>query len=104
MDLFKVAAAFAQPDSKMRLRFGKVTSVQSDRTLTVTIAGSTDTVAGIKYLESVVPKPGAVILLLTDGVDLFGMAHLAAASMSLSPRASRTADQTITSGTWTDIT
>lgn len=104
MDLFKIATGLSSPDTRMRLRFGKVASVQSNRTITVTIAGSTDTVAGIKYLESVAPKPNAVVLLLTDGVDLFALGHLAAANMTIAPRAYRTGDQTITSGTWTDIT
>lgn len=104
MDLFKIASSLAAPDQKMRLRFGKVVSVQSNRTLTVTIAGSTDSVAGIRYLESVAPKPGAVVLLLTDGVDVFALAHLSADLMTLTPRAHRAADQTIPNNAWTEVT
>lgn len=104
MDLFKIAAHLSAPDQSLRLRFGKVVSVQSGRTLTVTVAGSTDTVAGIKYLESVAPKPGAVVLLLTDGVDVFALGHMSADQMTLTPRARRTNDQVIPNNVWTDVT
>ena len=103
-DIGKIASAFLSPSSNLRLRFGKVSSVQSDRSVTVTIGGSTDTVAGVKYLASVAPLPGAVCVLATDGTDIFLLDHVAADGRTLSPRANRSTDQSITDVTDTAIT
>lgn len=76
MDLHRLAAEFAPPEGRVRIRFGKVVSVQT-ASITVTVGGSTDTVAGVRYLASMTPVVDAVVILLTDGADLFALGHLA---------------------------
>jgi hypothetical protein len=88
----------------MRLRFGTVDSVQDDRTITVLVGGSTEPIAGIRYAASMTPCAGKVILLLTDGKDLFAVDHLAAADLTLAPRAYRSTDQTIGDASDTAVT
>lgn len=107
-DLYKIATGFKQPMSSIRVRFGSVVSVQAGRTATVTIGGSTEQISGIPYLESMVPQPGKPVVMLTDGIDLFIVDHLSGGSMSLSPRAHRSSDLTVTTATdtvvpWTDV-
>lgn len=97
-DLYRIASEFAQPDERVRVRFGKVVSVQTGRTITVTIGGSSTSVAGVRYLTSVAPEPGSVVVLLTDGADVFALGHMAAADMTMAPRVNRTTDQTLTTG------
>jgi hypothetical protein len=60
----------------LRVRQGQVVSVSSYG-VTVTIAGSTTEIPGVKYLGSYVPQPGAHVWLLTDGDDMFAIGHLA---------------------------
>lgn len=103
-DLHRLAQALAPTPTRIRLRFGKVVSVQSDRTITVTVGGDTTEVAGIPYLGTMTPLPGAVVTLLTDGADLFAVDHVAAADRTLSPRASRSTSQSIPDATDTAIT
>lgn len=86
-DLRKLARAFERPDATIRVRFGEIVSVESDRTCTVTVGGSTTEVSGVPYLESVVPQPGVAVMMLTDGVDLLIVGPISAASNSLNPRA-----------------
>lgn len=94
-DLYKIAAGFKQSSADIRVRFGSVVSVQTGRTATITVGGSTESISGIPYLESMVPQPGKPVVMLTDGVDLFIVDHLSAASMSLAPRAYRSTDLTV---------
>lgn len=107
-DLYKIAAGFRQPSSEIKVRFGSIVSVQTGRTATVTVGGSTDSVTGIPYLESMVPQPGKPVVMLTDGIDLFIVDHLSASNMSLSPRAYRSGDLTVGNNTdvsisWADV-
>jgi hypothetical protein len=60
----------------LRVRQGAVVSVSSYG-VTVTIGGSTDQVAGVKYLGSYAPRVGAHVWLITDGSDVFAIGHLA---------------------------
>jgi hypothetical protein len=103
-DLGKIASAFTSPSPNLRIRFGKIVSVESDRSVTVTIGGSTDSAAGVKYLASVAPLPGAVCILATDGTDIFVLDHIAADGRTLAPRANRSTDQSINDTTDTAIT
>lgn len=64
----------ARPD--LRIRQGEVISVSSYG-LTITIGGSTEQVAGVKYLGSYAPRVGAHVWLVTDGADMFAVGHLA---------------------------
>ena len=107
-DLYKIAAGFKQPSPAIRVRFGSVVSVETGRTATVTVGGSTEQISGIPYLESMIPQPGKPVVMLTDGVDLFIVDHLSAGNMSLSPRTYRSSDLTLTTATdtavsWTDV-
>lgn len=107
-DLYKIATGFKQASPALRVRFGSVVSLQAGRTATVTIGGSTEQISGVKYVESMVPQPGKPVVMLTDGLDLFILDHLSASSMSLSPRAYRSGDVTLTTATatlisWTDV-
>lgn len=54
----------------LRLRLGTVQAVNSDRTIDVTLGGSSTTVTGVKCLTGAVPVDGAAVLLLTDGYEL----------------------------------
>lgn len=91
------------PQTSLRLRLGTVQSVQADRTCTVTIAGSTTAVAGVKYLGDVQPVPAKAVWLVSDGKDLFALGVIAGADRTFSPRASRSSTQTIPDATDTAI-
>lgn len=71
----RVAAQIAGAPS-LRVRQGEVVSVSSYG-VTVTIAGSTSQISGVKYLGSYAPQVGAHVWLLTDGDDMFAIGHLA---------------------------
>ena len=75
MDIHEVAETIAAAGGGggVRFRQGTVVSVQSDGTITATIAGSTISVTGIKCWASVVPQPGHGVWLATDGVDLIAV-------------------------------
>lgn len=103
-DLFRVAQAFAQEPDPIRVRFGKVVSIEANRTITVTIGGSTTSVSGVKYVASLCPLPGAVVMLMTDGADLFAFAHIAADGLTLAPRAYRSVDLTVAAATDVAVT
>lgn len=92
-DLHQLAAALRPSQPSVRVRFGTVVSVETDRTCTVTVGGGE--VAGVRYAASCLPCPGYPIILLTDGQDLFALDHLAADDLTLAPRAYRSSDQTI---------
>jgi hypothetical protein len=102
-DIFQIATTLKAPAPSVRIRFGEIVSVESDRTVTVTIGGSTDSVSGVPYLEGVAPKPGAKAILLTDGVDLMVLDHIAAPGMTITPRAYRTSDLTVANATDTVV-
>lgn len=103
MDLGKLASAFTGSDNPTRIRFGKITAVGSDHTVTVTIAGSTTAIASVKYLASNAPQIGAVCILVTDGIDIFVLDHVASGGMTLAPRISRSTNQSIPDSTGTPI-
>jgi hypothetical protein len=100
-DLFRIASGFQSDSSPVRVRFGTVSSVEADRTCTVSVGGGT--VSGVKYAASMAPCPGNVAFLLTDGVDLFAVDHLAAADLTLAPRAYRSASLTVANTTDTAV-
>ena len=100
-DMSRLAQAVAPKEQRLRLRFGTVVSIQDDRTCTVTIGGDTTQVAGIPYME--VPVLGGTVVLATDGLDVFVMGSIATANYTLSPRASRSTNQTIADATDTAI-
>lgn len=76
MDVVSLLAKQVAQPVGLRVRQGAVVSVSSYG-LTVTIAGSTTQVTGVKYLGSYAPQVGAQVWLLTDGADIFALGHLA---------------------------
>ncbi len=77
MDLGNLPARFAPKDNPLRFRQGSIVSVEADQcTLTVTIAGSTVPVSGVRYATGVMPVPGLAVWLATDGRDLWAIATL----------------------------
>lgn len=101
VDLGLIAPILAPKDSKLRFRFGTVVSIESDRTCTVTVGGDTTHVSGVKYLAP--PRPNAKVILVTDGLDLFALGHLAAEGGEIAPRANRSTTQSIADATDTAI-
>lgn len=100
-DPYLIAQAFTTDRPGLRVRFGVVSSVQTDRTLTVSVGGGT--VTGVRYAAGMTPCPGYSVFLLTDGTDLFAVDHIAADGLTLAPRAYRTTDVNLTTGTDTAV-
>lgn len=103
MDPLLVAQTFVSSQAPLRFRFGKIAALGSNRTVSVTVAGDSTQISGVKYLASVTPEIGAVVVLATDGVDLFVVGHIAANDLTLAPRASRSTSQSIPDATDTAI-
>lgn len=104
MDKFQLAQVFAPSVGPMwRLRQGAVVSVQSDYTATVSIAGSTSNVAGVRYVGQP-PTPGAGVWIMADDTDLFILGFLAATNRAVAPRVYRTTNLSIANETPTPIT
>jgi hypothetical protein len=76
MDAIERLAGQVAAHPGLRVRQGEVTAVSSYG-VTVTIAGSSEAVSGVKYLGSYAPRVGAHVWLLTDGSDVFAIGHLA---------------------------
>ena len=99
-----VADVLTPQAAPLRVRFGVVQSIQADRTITLTVGGSTETIAGVRYTASMTPCPGKAVFCLTDGVDLFAVDHMAAAELTLAPRAYRSSSLTVANTTETAVT
>jgi hypothetical protein len=104
MDPLLIARTFKKPGQELQHRAGTVVSVQNNRTITITVAGSTQQIAGIRYLGDFAPQPGKVVRLLADGADLFAIGHMAFDGGTLAPRASRSTNQNIADNTEEAIT
>jgi len=103
MDKYLLAQSFSpSSQGEWRLRQGEVVSVQSDYTMTITIAGSSTEVTGVRSLSQP-PPPGAGVWIMTNGTDLFGVGAIRAADRALAPRAYRTTDQAINNASATPI-
>lgn len=85
------------------LRQGSVVAIGSAYTITVTIAGSTTQIAGVRYLGPTPPLPGTGVWLLASDGDVIALGSLAAAGRSISPRAYRTTDLNLTTGVDTAV-
>lgn len=104
MDRYELAQVIGGRQSDgWRYVQGTVISVES-YSITVTIGGGSETVAGVKYLAPVPPVPGAGVWMLSDGKDLLAVGMIASAGRSIAPRAYRTTAQTLTTATETTIT
>ncbi len=103
MDLsFLVNQIKANPQG-LRIRQGKVITVNSNRTIDIQISGDTNTLPSVRYTSNYAPKPDDQVWLLNDGADLLGMYMVAGADRTLAPTAYRTTAQTITTSTQTKI-
>lgn len=104
MDRFELAKVIAaKPESGWRFLQGTVVSIES-YSITVTLAGGSANVAGVKYLAPVPPPPGAGVWLLSDGKDLLAVGMTAASGRTMAPRVYRTNALTLTTATDTTIT
>jgi hypothetical protein len=79
----------------LRLRQGKVITVNTNRTIDVQIAGDPNTLPSVKYASNYAPKPDDQVWLLNDGADLLGFCMVASADRTLAPVAYRTTPVTI---------
>lgn len=102
-DLFLTAARLRQPNDGWKVRAATVVSIQSDRTLTVTVNGATEQVSDVAYTTSTVPLPGSLVWCVSDGVDLFAIGTIAADNRTPSARASRSTNQSIPNATDSSI-
>jgi hypothetical protein len=100
-DLARTATSFTSTPSSLRYRFGTVVSIEADRTCTITIGGDTTQISGVRYLAP--PRPNAPCIIAVDGLDLFVVGQLGAATGTLAPRASRSTNQSIPDATDTAI-
>ena len=98
MDINYIASVFAK-NNPLRFRVGTVVSVETDRTCTVTIAGDTTSISGVRYMSNVAPLPTAAVWLVTDGRDLFVLGHMAADARTLATKATRSTTQSIADST-----
>lgn len=109
MDGYELAQVIAaKPEDGWRYVQGTVVSIQA-YSITVTLAGGTANVAGVKYLGHEPPVTGAGVWLISNGKDLLAVGSTAAAGRSLAPHAHRTstlsvANSTDTTVTWQDAT
>ena len=87
----------------LRLRQGKVITVNADRTMDVQIAGDTNTLPSVRYLSNYAPKPDDQVWLINSGADLLGIGMVAGADRTLAPVAYRTSALTITKDTNTYV-
>jgi len=71
--MHEIAELVSGQRSPLRLRQAEVVSVAADGSLTVTIAGSTTEVSGVKALAHVCPLVGSGVWLATDGLDLMAI-------------------------------
>lgn len=89
----------AAPDPVLRRRMGAVVAINSDRTINVTIAGSTTTITSVKYFGHYAPKVGAQVWLDTDGRDWVAIGAIAGLGGAVPTcKVYRTADQNIATG------
>jgi len=63
-----IAPAVAVP--ALRLRWGVVTAVAGDGTLSIEIGGSSTAVSGIVAIDQVAAVAADTVVLITDGVDM----------------------------------
>jgi hypothetical protein len=87
----------------LRLRQGSVTTVNSNYTMDVQIAGATEILPSVRYLSNYAPKPSDQVWILNNGADMLGFGMVAGADRTLAPTASRSTNQTITTSTQTKV-
>lgn len=71
MDLSYLVKQIKEPSSGLRLRQAKViTANVSPSTVDIQIAGDTNTLPSVKYLEGVTPVANDIVWVLVNGSDL----------------------------------
>jgi hypothetical protein len=88
----------------LRLRMATVVSVQSAYSITVQVAGSSQSLPGVRYFSNFPPKPNDQVWLVTDGGDILALGMVAAAGRVLAPRVFSSIDISLTNATDTAIT
>jgi hypothetical protein len=87
----------------LRVRQGKVITVNANRTIDVQIAGDTNTLPSVRYLSNYAPKPDDQTWLINSGADLLAIGMVAGADRTLAPVAYRTSALTVTKDTNTYV-
>jgi len=87
----------------LRIRQGKVITVNANRTIDVQIAGDTNTLPSVRYLSNYAPKPDDQTWLINSGADLLAIGMVAGADRTLAPVAYRTSALTVTKDTNTYV-
>lgn len=103
MDLSYLVNQIKAVPQGLRLRQGKVITVNSARTIDVQIAGDTNTLPSVRYVSNYAPKPDDQVWLFSQGTDLLAFGMVAEADRTLAPTASRSTAQTIPTSTQTAI-
>ena len=96
MDFSYLVKQIKATDQGLRVRQGKVITVNANRTIDVQIAGDINTLPSVKYLSNYAPKADDQVWLLNNGVDLLGFGMVAEANRTLAPVAYRTSALEIT--------
>lgn len=97
-DYQALVPAIAGKNTTPRFRVGVVQSVEA-YTCTVTVAGSTTAISGVRYLAHVQPAPGQPVWLVSDGADVFVFGVIAAADRTFAPRAYRNSALSVSNAT-----
>jgi len=103
MDLSYLVNQIKASPQGLRLRQGKVITVNAARTIDVQIAGDTNTLPSVRYASNYAPKPDDQVWLLNQGADLLAFCMVAGADRTLAPVAYRTSALTITKDTNTYV-
>lgn len=77
-ELGRFVDTFANGKPKLRRRLGTIVSVEgASNSITVTIAGGSTSIAGVRYFGHYPPVAGKQVWLDTDGVDLIAVGSIA---------------------------
>ena len=98
MDFSYLVKLIREAPQGLRLRQGKIITINNDRTVDVQIAGDTNTLPSVRYLSNYAPLPETQTWLLTQNADILAIGMIAGVDRTLSPKAYRTSLQSITGG------
>lgn len=106
MDMHRLVTQIKGDTNYLRVRQGRVSAVNADYTIDVTISGDTNVLPKVKYLGHYAPRLNTQVWILTDGTDMIALGHLAPRSAPVL-RVSRSAVQSIPNATdeaviWTE--
>ena len=103
-DMNELAAEIVRASSTapVRLRQGVISTVNSDGSANVTVAGSTTVLTSVKVASHVCPVPGTTVFLATDGRDWYVLNTLAPSGNAWGAMR-QAAPQSITSGAFAEL-